>query len=395
MAAPTVHRFRRAGSRRGSTKIAALVSAAVCVAGLAGFAEVPAAQAHDRGHRAHQQQPVRVITKGLNGPRQLNSVGGFLLVAESDSGRVTAVDRHDGHTYPLVTNVPSAQGVTARGGRIYIAAGEAGPPGGEPSGQPSTAGLYVARPGGTARLFADLTAFELKHNPDGQTQFGPDGQPLDSLSNPYYVIKDRNRHGFLLVADAGGNDVLKVDRHGTVRPFFVPKTIMSGMCATAQNNTPSGVGCDPVPTGLAYGRHGLLYISALASEMPGEGRVYVVDRWGHLVRTIRGFSSPTGVAVGEHGTVYVSELLQGAPEGDGPPPPGFDPTTVGQIVRVPRWGHRSYAQVTMPSGVLWRHGRLYSSAWAVAAFLGMSDAGQVVQVRPNAFTSTNGEVSGT
>ena len=94
---------------------------------------------------------------------------------------------------------------------------------------------------------------------------------------------------------------------------------------------------------------------------------------------------PTGVAVDNRGNVYVSEVLEGAPEGDGPPPPDFNPSDVGQIVKVSRHGERSYAQVTMPSGLLFENGKLYASAWSIASFLGIPDAGQVVQVNDSAF----------
>lgn len=366
--------------KRPSRMFGTLIAAG-CLVGAAAIAPTTAG-AHPRHH---QQDPVSVITTELNGPRQLSYGWGRFLVAESDAGQVTAVDPRTGRKRVLVDGLTLPQGVAARGGWLYIATGEAAPDSESPGG-PGTSGLMVARPGGTARMFADLTTYELANNPDGQIQFGPDGQPLDALSNPYFVLRDRSRHGFLLVADAGANVVLRVDRHGTVSTFFVPPAITSGACATLPNNTTSGVGCDPVPTGLAYGPDGLLYISALTSEVPGEGRVYVVDHRGHLVRTITGFSSPTGVAVDDHGTVYVSELLQGAPEGE-QPPPGFDPSTVGQIVKVPRHGPRSYGQVTMPSGLLWRHGSLYASAWAIASFVGISDAGQVVRVGSRTFNA--------
>lgn len=331
----------------------------------------------------HHSDPVKVVADGLNGPRQLSTGFGRLLVAESDAGLITAVDPRTGRTKVLVRDLFSPQGVAEVGGKLYIATGEPAPDS-EPSGAPPS-GLMVARPGGKAKMFADLTAYELAHNPDGQIQFGPDGNPLDALSNPYFVLRDRGRHGFLLVADAGANTVLKVDRRGKIKNFFSPPTVTTGDCATAPNNTTSGVGCDPVPTGLAYGPDGLLYVSALTAEMPGEGRVYVINSKGRIVKVIKGFTSPTGVTVDRWGTVYVSELLEGSPPPDGPPPPGFDPSAVGQIVRVPRWGHRTYAQVTMPSGLLTYRGELWSSAWAIASFLGMSDAGQVVKVDRRAF----------
>ncbi|GAB3758292.1 ScyD/ScyE family protein [Microlunatus parietis] len=366
------HSFVRA--RRRWLALAAGLTATLTIA--AGTT-APAA-AHPR-----PSEPIKVVADGLNGPRQLSTGFGRLLVAESDAGLITAVDPRTGRTKVLVRDLFLPQGVAEVGGKLYIATGEQAP-GSDPSGAPPS-GLMVARPGGEARMFADLTAFELANNPDGQIQFGPDGQPLDALSNPYFVLRDRSRHGFLLVADAGANTVLKVDRHGKIKNFFTPPTVTTGDCTTAPNNTTSGVGCDAVPTGLAYGPDGLLYVSALTAEMPGEGRVYVINSKGKIIKVIKGFTSPTGVAVDHWGTVYVSELLEGSPPPNAPPPPGFDPSTVGQIVRVPRWGPRTYAQVTMPSGLLMYHGSLWSSAWAIASFLGMPDAGQVVTVNRRAF----------
>lgn len=369
-----------ARARRKSIKRSIQIAAAVLLAGSVAVTAPTTAEAH-RKHD-HHRDPVRVVAEGLNGPRQLSAAYDRLLVAESDTGEITAVNPRNGRTRTLVSGLVAPQGVAAVKGKLYIATGAA------EGSSSETSGLMVARPGGTARMFADLTAYELANNPDGQTHFGPDGTPLDAISNPYFVIRDKRHHGFVLVADAGANDVLAVDRRGRVSTFFVLPTVTSGACAEVPNNNARGFGCDGVPTGLAYGPHGLLYISALTSEVPGEGRVYVVDKRGRLVKVIRGFSAPTGVAVDRHGTVYVSELLEGAPEFDpetGEPPAGFDPSTVGQIVRVQRTGARSYAQVTMPSGLLLKDGKLHASAWAVAAFVGLEDAGQVVTVGGKAF----------
>ena len=77
-------------------------------------------------------------------------------------------------------------------------------------------------------------------------------------------------------------------------------------------------------------------------------------------------------------------MLYGAPAGDGPPPPGFDPSKVGQITRI-RHGHRTHAQVTMPTGLDLRHGNLYASAWSIASFVGIQHAGQIVRVERSQF----------
>jgi hypothetical protein len=338
-------------------------------------------------HRTPAQaaKHIKVVTGGLDGPRQISAQGGHLYVAESDSGEITRINPRTGAKRVVVSGLATPQGVVKVGGKIYVATGDP-----SPDTQPGAAGtaIVVARPGGTPKKFADLGAYELKANPDGQTQFDAQGQPLDALSNPYHVIRDRSRNGFLLVADAGANAVLKVSRKGKVSTFFVPPTQTTGPCADVPNNNATGKGCDSVPTGLAYGPDGTLYVSALTVEAAGEGRVYRVHpRTGKLLRTYSGYTGPTGVAVDRRGNIYVSEVLEGAPPFDGPPPAGFDPATVGQIVKR-QAGHRhpfTYAQVTMPSGLLIEDRKLYASAWSIAGFLGLPEAGQVVTVGRKAF----------
>ncbi|RCK68738.1 ScyD/ScyE family protein [Desertihabitans brevis] len=343
------------------------------------LASAPVPASADRGPR--HSDPVTVVAEGLDGPRQISPWGGRLLVAESDSGEVSLVNPSNGRSRVVVDGLATPQGVVEHRGRVYVATGEAGPEAGDAEG---SSAVLVARPGREPRVFADLLEHELEENPDGQTQFGPDGAPLDALSNPYFLLEDRRRHGFLLVADAGANAVLAVDGRGRVSTFFVPPTVTTGPCAELPNNNATGVGCDSVPTGLAYGPDGLLHVSALTAEAPGEGRVWVVDSRGRVVRSHTGFTAPTGVAVDHDGTVYVSELLEGAPAG--PPPPEADPADIGRIVALAPDGTRSVAEVTMPSGLLHHRGTLWSAAWAIGGFLGRPGAGQVVKVSDDAFT---------
>jgi hypothetical protein len=236
--------------------------------------------------------------------------------------------------------------------------------------------------GGHVKVVADLLAYELKHNPDGQVQF-VDGQPVDALSNPFAMTWSK---WGLFVADGGANDVLKINpRNGHVSTFFAPRTFKdTPECqAPDANSNPGTKGCDPVATGVQVLR-GSVYVSFLGAFAPGAGRVYKLDaRTGKVQRVWKGFTAPTGVAATRNGTVYVSNVLAGAPEGN--PGPDFDPSTVGEITRV-QGGSRTHAQVTMPTGLTVVRGNLYASAWSVAgSFLGMQHAGQVVRVKANAF----------
>ncbi len=330
---------------------------------IAGVAAVTTTSFMTPAAQGRAPEPVKVVAEGLNGPFEVSADRrGGLLVTEAFIGQVTRVNPRTGATTPVVTDVPGASGAIRFGKFVAIVTGEA-----DPAAPPPVPGssVLLARPGGTAHQFADLMANELKKNPDGQIQFDENGVPLDALSNPFNIVRDRTGKGKFLVADGGGNVVLRVGRHGKVSTLFVPRVVRTGECAERPNNTVDGFGCDPVPTGLAYGPRGRLYVSTLGGEAPGAGRVYVLNpRNGKVLKVYRGLTSPTGVAVSPRGTVFTSHVLES------------------QITRIGIHGSRRVAQVTMPVGLLWRHGALYSSAFALAEDPG---AGQVVKVRGAAF----------
>lgn len=367
--------------------MASVTTAAACCTSLL----VSPATADDSAQRP-TGSPITVLADRLNGPFEISQTKKMMYVTESDVGRVIAINKKTKRARAVVTGLGqnTASGAVRVGSRIAMVTGEADPT--APAAPVPGSSVLVARPGGKPRQFADLMAYELKNNPDGQTQFGPSGQPLDALSNPFYVLKDKSKGGFVLVADGGANAVLRVDRRGRISTYFVPPTVNTGACKGLPNNDARTVGCDAVPTGLAYGPNNSLYVSALTAEVPGEGRVYVLNaKTGKLKRVIKGFSGPTGVAVKKKtGTVYVSELLEGFPAG--PPEPGFDPSTVGRLVKVARTGNRRYAQLPMPLGILIDGKRLYSTTWSIAGlFFRIPDAGQVVRVEDRAFGRSTGQ----
>lgn len=326
--------------------------------------------------------PVTVVASGFDDPTGLSSWAGRFYVAESSTGEISGF-LPEGRPYTRLNQIPGVAGVDRKFDTFYFVTGE--------SDDPAVRGastLYSTVTGKPRRKIADLKAYELANNPDGQLQFGPDGAPLDALSNPFAVLTGRGFDNRVFVADGGGNDVLVVGPDGKVSTFFAPPVVTTGACAGRPNNDPQHTGCDPVPTGLAWGPDGNLYVSTLSGEAPGQGRVYVLDPFGgKVLGTLTGFTAPTGVAVGDDGSVYVSELLEGAPEGEGPPPAGFDPSAVGRIVKVDRKGVRTVAQVTMPLALRVVDGQLYSTAWSVAGMFGIgARLGQVVRVDASAFT---------
>jgi hypothetical protein len=355
--------------------------------GLVGVPSVASARGAGSGGAA----PITTVATGLSGPRQINDyIGNRLLVAESDSGQVSSVDIETGAVTTLLSGLFSPQGVAYSDGLLYVAVGGPPPPGEgpPPPAGAKTAALVIAKPGGPVLRTIDLLAYELKHNPDGQVQF-VQGKPVDALSNPFSVLAQRDR---VLVADAGANDVLAVDKEsGRVSTFFVPPTVKQSedpLCTPQAQSNPGTLGCDPVPTGVVQGPDGLLYVSTLGALVPGASRVYVLTQSGRVVRIIDKLEGTTGVEVDSTGAVYAAELTAGAPMG--PPPANFDASTVGQIVRIDRHGHRTYAQVTTPSSVEIEHGQLYSTAFSVGLDPSKPVVGQLVRVSPQAFTSAKG-----
>jgi len=330
----------------------------------------------DRGGHGNQD-PIKVIATGLAGPLQLADGGGSsLLVTQAFAGEITKVNVRTGEKTAIISGAMGASGATRIGNKIAFVTGVPGPgaaadssatarlvpspPMAEP---PDEASLYVAKSGQAPTKLADLMEYELANNPDGQTQFDPNGVPYDALSNPFSVIPDRSRGGFAIVADGGGNDVLRVNARGKVSTFFVPPLVTSGECATRPNNGDDPFGCDPVATGLAYGPRNTVFLATLSGEAAGQGRVYILDGRGEeakVLKVIKGFNSPTGVAVDNRGNMYVSELLNG------------------QIVKVAWNGKRSYAAVIEPSAVFYSGGKLYSTAQTFTD-------GQIVQVKDSAF----------
>jgi hypothetical protein len=350
---------------------------AVAVATAAAVVAVPPALAAGGG------SGVSVVAKGLDGPFGVQRAPGHkgFVVAEGDTGKVTRVFMN-GRTRVLLRGATGVAGVAASPTRVFAVTG-----GGDETG-PGGSGKYAPAKvvrmdykGGHVKVIADLMKYELKHNPDGQVQF-VNGQPVDALSNPFSMTW--SRFG-LFVADGGANDVLKVNpRTGHVSTFFVPPTVKDVRACKGPdaNANPGTKGCDPVPTGVQV-RGKSVYVSTLGAEAPGAGRIYKVNaHTGKVQRVWKGFTAPTGIAVRKDGTIYFSQVLEGAPAGD--PGPNFDPSTVGQITRIKN-GHVKRAQVTMPTGLALKGGHLFSSAWSIASFLGIPDAGQVVRVRDKAF----------
>jgi hypothetical protein len=210
------------------------------------------------------------------------------------------------------------------------------------------------------RLVADLWRFEHDNNPD-RTAGNPE---IDS--NPVDV---HARHGRVVVADAGGNTLLKVGHRRSVRVLSLFPNV----------EQPDPFGGDPipmnaVPTGVVSGPDGAYYVSQLTGfPFPvGGAKVFRVDpRSGDFTEYAGGFTNTMDLAFGRDGTLYVLEI-----DSDSLLPP-IGPLDEGGLWAVPPGGGTP-VKIELPAGTLTnpggiavgRRGDLYVTNHATRAGLG-------------------------
>jgi hypothetical protein len=209
------------------------------------------------------------------------------------------------------------------------------------------------------RLLADIWRFEYENNPDAEVgNPGIDSNPVDVLA----------KHGRVIVADAGGNSLLKVGHKGKLRVL--------SLFPNAPNPLPVGPpAINAVPTGVVAGPDGAYYVSQLTGfPFPvGAASVFRVDpRSGEFTTYASGFTNAMDLAFGRDGTLYVLEIDSDsllAPGTDGglwAVPPGGAP----QRIELPA------GTLTMPGGIaVGRRGELYVTNHAAEA-----GAGEVLRI---------------
>lgn len=292
------------------------VLAAVAAAALSVSAPLAASASASAPH-------ITVLSRAVAAPFQLYAESGKIFVADGGPG---VVSRLDGHTLtPLVTGIDGVEGLAVdQSGRVaYTTADE----------KTHTATLTVLEPSGK-EVVANLSGFEKAHNPDGKIVYGvlhpstciknffkkagqgPVRYTGDVNSNPYAVTAFRN--GWWLVADAGGNDILKVSPAGKVSLVaLLPRqtTVITAAVAKANHLPKCAIGVtyysNPVPTDVQFGPKGKLYVSTLSGGL-AVGTVYTVDvRTGASTLLASGFVGATNLAVTPRGVVYVANLFGG------------------------------------------------------------------------------------
>jgi hypothetical protein len=336
-----------------------------------------------------------VIASGLDNPRGLAVVhGDTVLVAEAgtggdgpcivagegpsclgQSGAVSAIwPKHRGRGYKqerIVTGLPSLAPEGAAGGNATgphdVALGKRGGLlvtiglGASPPSRRDELGeggallghLVNAKPFGRTRPVADLAAFEGENDPDqGLPGTAPD-------SNPYGLLADDDG---IFATDAGGNDVLKIGRHGDIRPIavFPPQFVEFPPGSGGQ------VPMQFVPTAVTRGPDDALYVGQLTGfPFPvGGAKVWRLERGEEPQAVAEGFTNVLDIAFDRRGRLYVLEMFKNGLL-------GAEQDPAGRLVRVERDGSHTEIPVEgliAPSSVaIGKDGSIYVSNKGTAA----------------------------
>lgn len=292
--------------------------------------------------------PWRVVASGLDSPRHLAFASGDLYVVEAgrggdgpcvehplgvfclgSTGAVTKV-RDYGPDKRVVTGLPSIKtqppgtdvigpsDIAFDGGRNFVLAiGLGGSDtfrdGFGPGGK-LLATLVKGKIGKpSVTLFADVLANEVANNPE----------PEDIDSNPVGVLGQGSSY---LVADAGGNAVLKVSRKGefstvAVLPF-------GSALAPPFLGLPPGtmIPTDPVPTEVVQGPDRAYYVSQLTGFPFEQGAANIWRVVPGKAPTVyaSGLTNVTDLAFGRNGDLYAVQISDA----------GLLNGTVGSLVKV-------------------------------------------------------------
>jgi hypothetical protein len=256
---------------------------------------------------------------------------GDLLVADYGVGVIPIRPGELGSTLPLpgITDMSPIDGSS-----MWATTGAGGEPG---VGATMDTGQALHRiSAGQSRMVVNLFQFEADNNPDGISP--PDSNPFDVQSLGGSAA---------LVADAGGNDLLRVDNQGNVTVMAVfpnelvstanIKQLLGCPSPSPECGLPDFFEAQPVPTSIAVGSDGYIYVGELKGfpAPTNESNIWRVspDANGALCGTSPdcvkafdgGFTSIVDMAFGDDGKLYVAEIDEAswaAVEGFGTPAGG-------------------------------------------------------------------------
>jgi len=247
---------------------------------------------------AQPPPPGDIIAAGLQNPRgiSLDTDGTTVIVSEVGGGQLTRITA-DGQVSVAASGLPTASFFSPAAGADEV--------GGPSSAFPLGGGfiltlseaptsefqsVYFLSAQGDLILIADMGAYEQANNTDGA--LNPAMEP-DLLSNPYDVLPDGQ--GGLYVSDSGANAILHIAEDGTITPYAIFDALPNPLFPAVGGPT-----MQQVPTGMAIGPDGALYVGVLTGFPFPEG--------GALVYRLEDLNDD-GNALGDgEVTVYASGL---------------------------------------------------------------------------------------
>jgi glucose/arabinose dehydrogenase len=254
-----------------------------------------------------------VAEAGTGGDEQVDWVPPFRFARVGASGSISRID--GGRKTAVATGLqslalgPAAEAVGPQslafvGATLYAVVGQMNA---LPEGRETRSLLVRIGPGGAVETVADLGRFERESNPDATI----------ADSNPFGLTVGPD--GNLYVAEAGGNDLLKVTPAGQI-----------GVAHVWRDN--------PVPTAVAFGPAGEAYVGFLSGNpfTVGSARVDRVSDGGAAV-AVPNLTMVVDLAFGPDGVLYVLEFA--AQWSREPPPPRYREQS-GRILRVTPTGNQ-------------------------------------------------------
>ncbi|MFC5494213.1 ScyD/ScyE family protein [Nocardioides caricicola] len=289
---------------------------------LTAWAPGPAVAGHG-GWDSDYPGTLHPVLDGLSGPRGLDALGhGKALITEGDGTfslvvegkRVWRGERH-GSSGSTTKKIPLGQIETGfapaisagRDGTVWLLTG-----GGEPT-DPTAARLYKWRWGWDDPVeVANIAAYQASD---------PDPYDLENLpkdSNPFGLAALAD--GSVLVADAAGNDLLRVSRYGDIETVarLMPREVVTPAGLPDAGKT---VAAEAVATSVTVGKDGNWYVGELRGypATPGTSQIWRIKPgttdavcdpehpWGDCKRYADGLTSIVDLGAGYRG-IYALTL---------------------------------------------------------------------------------------